>query len=54
MPIYYVAMAEGKKRKRKKESNSRSAPENVNYLSCYKHNYLAVHGKQNEALERMK
>ena len=43
-----------RKRERKKESNRRSAPEYVNYLSRYKHNYLAVHGKQNEALKRMK
>ena len=32
MPIYYVTMAE-EERERKKESNRRSAPENVNYLS---------------------
>lgn len=26
MPIYYVAMAEGRKREKEKESNRRSAP----------------------------
>lgn len=44
MPIYCIAMSGEKKEKQ--ESNSRFAPENVNYLSWYKHNYLAVHGKQ--------